>query len=90
MKLFVVYSWVNEKNRHEINMYKTTIFKHHIFNNRIVVVYSIQYSMYVCGCAMRWGCLFFSSNDNSLSRMAPDMYILEFIIIVLFFQAHDT
>ena len=71
MKHFVVYSWVNEKNRHKINMYKTTIFKHH----RIVVVYSIQYSMCVCGCAMRVGrCVpFFSSNDNSLSRIVHEM-----------------
>ena len=36
-------------------MYKTTIFKHHIVNNRIVVVYSMQYSMYVCGCAIKGG-----------------------------------
>ena len=50
MKHFVVYSWVNE-----INMYKTTIFKLHIANKRIVVVYSIQYSMCVCGSAIRGG-----------------------------------
>ena len=59
-------------------MYKTTIFKHHIVNNRIVVVYSIQYSMCVYTCL--WvrdnggggGVLLFISNDNSLSRMAHD------------------
>ena len=36
MKHFVVYPWVKEKNRNKINMYKTTIFKHTIVNNRIV------------------------------------------------------
>ena len=55
-------------------MYKTTIFKLHIANKRIVVVYSIQYSMCVCGCAIRGeGVPFFSSNGNSLFRMAHDM-----------------
>ena len=55
-------------------MYKTTIFKLHIANKRIVVVYSIQYSMCVCGCAIRGGGVpYFSSNDNSLIRMAHDM-----------------
>ena len=74
MKHFVVYSWVNEKNCHSINTYKPTIFKLHIANKRIVVVYSIQYSMCVCGCAIKGGGVpFFSSNDNSLFRMAHDM-----------------
>ena len=67
-------------------MYKTTIFKHHIVNKRIVVVYSIQYSMWCLWVRDKGGggggsCMpFFSSNDNSLSRMSHDMYIFEFSI----------